>query len=141
MSATGLKVFDSTLQTTNIWLDDLMQVLDWDDRHKAYHALSVVLHELRDHLPVDEVAQFAAQLPMLVRGFFFEGWHPAGKPVKERKKDEFIAHISEAFALDVSADPERIARGVFKVLRKHLTAGETKGVKLCLPHEIRELWT
>ena len=38
MSATGLKVFDSTIQTTNIWLDDIMKELDWSDRHKAYHA-------------------------------------------------------------------------------------------------------
>lgn len=141
MSATGLKVFDSTIQTTNIWLDDLMRELGWDDRHRAYHALSVVLHTLRDRLPVNEVAQFAAQLPMLVRGFFYEGWHPSGKPVKERKQEEFIAHISEAFALDVNADPEKITRGVFKVLRKHLTGGETQDIKHCLPHEIRELWS
>lgn len=140
MSATGLKVFDSTIQTTNIWLDDVMQEVGWTDRHHAYHALRVVLHTLRDRLPVDETAQFAAQLPMLVRGFFYEGWHPAGKPVKERKKEEFIAHVSEAFILDVNADPEKITRGVFKVLRKHLTKGETQDVKHCLPHEIRELW-
>lgn len=140
MSATGLKVFDSTVQTTNIWLDDLMRELGWDDRHRAYHALRAVLQTLRDHLPVNEMAQFAAQLPLLVRGVFYEGWHPAGKPVKERKQDEFVAHVSEAFALDVDANPEQITRAVFKVVSKHVTAGETGDVKQCLPSGVRELW-
>ena len=30
MSATGLDVFDKTLQTTNIWLDEVMSVLGPD---------------------------------------------------------------------------------------------------------------
>jgi len=44
MSATGLDVFDTTLHKTNIWLNDLMQVLGWPDRHKAYLALRTTLH-------------------------------------------------------------------------------------------------
>jgi uncharacterized protein (DUF2267 family) len=102
MSATGLRVFDTTIQTTNIWLDEIMQELNWDDRHRAYHALRAVLHTLRDRLSVDEVAQLSAQLALLVRGAFFEGWHPAHKPVKERSEDAFISHVSESFALDLS---------------------------------------
>ena len=56
MSATGLDVFDTTVQKTNIWLNDLMKVLGWQDRHKAYLALRATLHALRDRLTVDEVA-------------------------------------------------------------------------------------
>lgn len=85
MSATGLEVFDRTLQATNIWLDEVMQEADWADRHKAYSALRVVLHALRDRLPVDEASHLSAQLPMLLRGVFFEGWHPAGTPVRLRR--------------------------------------------------------
>jgi hypothetical protein len=35
MSATGFNVFDTTLHTTNAWLNDLMEALGWQDRHKA----------------------------------------------------------------------------------------------------------
>jgi uncharacterized protein (DUF2267 family) len=56
MSATGLEAFDTTIQKTNSWLNDLMQVMDWSDRHKAYLALRATLHALRDRLPVEEVA-------------------------------------------------------------------------------------
>ena len=70
MSTTGLEVFDRTVQKTNSWLHDLMQVLQWADKHKAYLALRATLHALRDRLTVDEVAQLGAQLPMLIRGFY-----------------------------------------------------------------------
>lgn len=139
MSATGLKVFDSTIQTTNIWLDDIMKDLDWSERHRAYHALRAVLHTLRDRLSVDEAAQLSAQLPLLVRGVFFEGWHPAHKPVKERHQDQFVAHVSESFALDTEADPEQIVRSVLKVLSKHIDVGEIDSLKRVLPPEVKEL--
>jgi uncharacterized protein (DUF2267 family) len=82
MSATGLSVFDTTLQKTNHWLKELMRLLDWNDRQKAYLALRATLHALRDRLPLEETAQLGAQLPMLVRGFYYEGWDPGDKPVQ-----------------------------------------------------------
>ena len=69
MSATGLEVFDSTLQKTNRWLNEASAVLDREDRHTAYVAFRSTLHALRDRMTVEEVAQLAAQLPMLMRGF------------------------------------------------------------------------
>jgi uncharacterized protein (DUF2267 family) len=86
MSATGLDVFDTTLQKTNQWLHDTMRLLDCSDRRKAYLALRVTLHALRDRLTVEEVAQFAAQLPMLVRGFYYEGWDPTWIPRRWRSR-------------------------------------------------------
>lgn len=139
MSATGLKVFDSTIQTTNIWLDDIMKDLKWTDRHRAYHALRAVLHTLRNRLPVDESAHLSAQLPLLVRGIYFEGWHPAAVPVKERRLDQFVAHVSEAFALDTEADPEQICRSVLKVLGRHVDAGAIDCLRKVLPEQILDL--
>ena len=76
MSSTGLEVFDETVHKTNIWLKEIAQVLG-PDRHRAYNALRAVLHCLRDRLTVDEAAQLGDQLPMLVRGIYYEAWHPA----------------------------------------------------------------
>ena len=47
MSATGLDVFDKTLQTTNTWLDEISEALG-PDRRLAWKVLSVVPHKLRD---------------------------------------------------------------------------------------------
>ncbi len=140
MSQTGLTQFDSTLQTTNTWLKELMERLRWEDRHRAYHALRAVLHALRDRLTVDEVVTLGAQLPMLVRGFYYEGWHVADKPLKERRKEAFLAHIASAFRDSPDVDPEEVARAVFQVMARHVTGGEIEGVKHCLPTELRSLW-
>ncbi|MBI3864232.1 MAG: DUF2267 domain-containing protein [Planctomycetia bacterium] len=140
MSATGLTVFDTTVQTTNIWLDEIMEELNWNDRHRAYHALRAVLHTLRDHLAVDEVAQLSAQLPLLVRGAFFEGWRPAHKSIRERTEDQFVSHVSESFALDLSGThPRQITRAVLAVLERHVSRGESLSLKHVLPAGIRGL--
>ncbi len=139
MTMTGLEVFDSTIHKTNAWLDELMGMLDLDDRHQAYHALRTVLHVLRDRLTVEEAIEFGAQLPMLVRGFYYEGWNPAGKPLKLNKQ-EFLSRIRESFRGLAPAAPEKIARAVFGVLTRHLSEGELKDVKGILPKALRELW-
>ena len=46
MAATGLDVFDKTLQTTNIWLDEIMEVIG-PDRQVAWHMLGAVLPRRR----------------------------------------------------------------------------------------------
>ena len=140
MSMTGLDVFDRTIHKTNNWLNELMEVLSWHDRHKAYLALRVTLHALRDRLTVEEVAQLGAQLPMLIRGFYYEGWDPTGKPLKERHKEEFLARIEEQFSGDDQADAKQVARAVFSVLSDRVTEGEFEDVKHVLPAELRELW-
>jgi uncharacterized protein (DUF2267 family) len=144
MSATGLAVFDTTLQKTNGWLKDLMHELGWDDKHKAYLALRATLHALRDRLTVEEVAQLGAQLPMLIRGFYYEGWDPTGKPLRERHEDQFLVRIGREFSDDARRGPYRsesqIARAVFTVLARRVTDGEIEEVKHVLPAELRELW-
>jgi uncharacterized protein (DUF2267 family) len=144
MSATGLEVFDTTLQKTNSWLHDLMQALDWADRHKAYTALRATLHALRDRLSVEEVAQLGAQLPMLIRGFYYEGWDPTGKPLRIRQKEQFLARIELELRGDERFDDlvpvERIAQAVFMLLTQRVSAGEIENVKHVMPADIRELW-
>jgi uncharacterized protein (DUF2267 family) len=144
MSATGLEVFDTTLQKTNSWLHDLMQALGWLDRHKAYTALRATLHALRDRLSVEEVAQLGAQLPMLIRGFYYEGWDPTGKPLRIRQKEQFLARIELELRGDERFDDlvpvERIARSVFMLLAQRISAGEIEDIKHVMPAEIRELW-
>jgi uncharacterized protein (DUF2267 family) len=140
MSATGLEVFDRTLHKTNDWLNELMQLLGCPDRHGAYLALRTTLHALRDRLTLEEMAQLGAQLPMLVRGFYYDGWDPAGKPLRIRRKDDFLDRIAKEFRTLDPIDPEVVARAVFTVLSRRVTEGEIEDVKHILPAEIRELW-
>ena len=138
---TSRDIFDGTLQKTQVWLNDLMADLDWQGKpDKAYFALRTVLHALRDRLTVEEAVQLGAQLPMLIRGFYFEGWTLKGKPHKERHKEDFLDHIKVAFKNDVTVRPESVARAVFRVLSLHTSDGEIDDVKNILPKALQELW-
>jgi len=139
---TSLDVFDATLHKTNEWLKDLMDALPSRDKHEAYVAMRATLHALRDRITVEEVAQLGAQLPMLIRGFYYEGWDPTAKPVKERHLEQFLARITrEIRTADAdSVDPENVARAVFTVLVRRISDGEIADVKHVLPRDVRELW-
>ena len=140
MSTTGVEVFDTTIQKTNGWLKDVMQALTWHDKHKAYQALRATLHALRDRLTGEEVAQLGAQLPMLIRGFYYEGWNPTGKPARIRHKKEFLARVDYEFRGDASIDPEQVTCAVFSVLSQRVADGEIEDVKRLLPADILEFW-
>jgi uncharacterized protein (DUF2267 family) len=140
MSSTGLASFDSTVQTTNVWLNELMEELGWKDRQRAYHALRTVLHVLRDRLTIEEVTNLGAQLPMLIRGFYYEGWHPSRRPLKKpRKREEFLAPIADAFRDNPEISPEGVLWAVFKVMERHISPGEIKDIKQILPESVRAL--
>src|SRR5437868_13335386 len=94
MSTTGLDVFDKTVQTTNIWLDDIMAAMG-PDRHIAWHILGAVLRSLRDRLPLDEAAHLGAQMPLLVRGLYYDQWRPSAGMRKDRHQEDFLAHVGE----------------------------------------------
>jgi len=139
MAATGLDVFDRTLQATNLWLDEVMKDLG-PDRKTAYRVLGAVLHALRDRLTVDEAADLAAQLPLLVRGIFFDGWRPAGKPDKIRTLEEFLSRISSELHDLRPVNSETAARAVFRTIGLRVSAGEVAQVRAQLPGPIRRLW-
>jgi uncharacterized protein (DUF2267 family) len=140
MSSTGLEVFDTTLQQTNEWLGDINAALGWGDRNLAYEALRGTLHAVRDHLTVDEAAHLSAQLPMLVRGMFFEGWDPSRVPVRERAREEFLNRVAEAFRGSARVSPEDMARAVLMVMAGRLSAGQFDQVRAMMPEEVRSLW-
>jgi uncharacterized protein (DUF2267 family) len=141
MSFTGLDVFDRTLHGTNTWLNELMTLLGSEDRHFAYRCLRGVLHALRDRLTVEEVAQLGAQLPMLIRGVYYEGWDPTAKPDKLRRKDDFLARMEQEWrAASDRPEPEQVARAVFALLARRVTEGEIEDVTHILPAELRDLW-
>jgi uncharacterized protein (DUF2267 family) len=140
MSQTGVAAFDKTLHATNEWLKELMEGLGYTDRQKAYHALREVLHALRDRLPVDAVAALGAQLPLLVRGVYYEGWHPGDKPFKQHH-DQFLGRVAESLRDREKAHAEAVVRAVFHVLARHVSSGEIESVKHALPWDLRPFWS
>lgn len=128
-----------TTQKTNVWLKELARELSWDDPDMVFHALRAVMHQLRDRLPLIEATQLASQLPMLIRGCYYENWVPKNGP-EHLNAEAFVVRIATKFPADSTIDPEAVVRAVFSVISCHISAGEVNDVKSCLPEDLRNLW-
>jgi uncharacterized protein (DUF2267 family) len=140
MSATGLDVFDKTLQTTNIWLDDIMKELG-PDRQVAWHALGAVLRALRDRLQVGLAVHLGAQLPLLVRGLYYDQWHPSEQTLKQRSAEEFLDHVSNGLSGIRPVNVQDATRSVFRVLGQYLDPNQVEKVRQALPENVRAMWS
>ena len=137
----NVPVLDSTIQKTHEWLKDITDGLGFPNQRSAFAALRATLHALRDRLPREHAAQLGAQLPMLIRGLYYEGWDPLREPTRVRHQQEFFDFVSaELKDHNELRDARRVTRIVFGVLAKHLSPGEKEKVLLTLPEELRELW-
>ena len=142
MSASGLEGIDHTAQVTHHWINELDgHFLGWGNKAKSYRLLRTALQALRDWLPVNEAADFAAQLPNLLRGVYYEQWRPATTPVKPRSKSDFLGRIDHAFVGDPILHTEDAVRITFRFLSTKIAAGEIADIKHALPADLRALWT
>ena len=142
MSTRSIEAFDTTVQKTNEWLRDISRELGDEN---PYLALRGTLHAVRDFLPLEESAQLSAQLPMLVRGIYFEGWNPSVTPTEDRSRENFLNHTEQALDRALWNEgwrytPEQAARAVLRVVSDRVSAGEVEQVRHVLPESIRELW-
>lgn len=140
MSTTGLAVFDRTLHETNLWLKEVAEALGTDSREDAYAALKAGLHALRDRIGPENAVHLGAQLPILLRGVFYEGWHPAKTPTNERHLGSFLDHLSGRLPARLAEEPELVACAVYNVVWRRIDAGEVAKLLEILPLELRELW-
>ncbi|BCH24219.1 DUF2267 domain-containing protein [Mesorhizobium sp. L-8-3] len=136
---TSIAGFTQASQQAQQWVNELAEDLNCNDRH-AYHLLRAVLHALRDWLSPEEMTDLAAQLPVLIRGIYFEGWKPAETPVWQRHKDDFVARIQDAFSGDPLNDPDMAITAVFRLLDRHVSHGEIVQVRNSMKKALRELW-
>ena len=139
MSATGLDVFDKTLQTTHTWLDEIMAELG-PDRQVAWHVLGAVLRALRDRLPLGLAVHLGAQLPLLVRGLYYDQWRPTPDVLKQRSAEEFLSHVEEGLADTRPVNSRTATQAVFQVLNHYVDPNQVENVRAALPEPVRALW-
>lgn len=137
MSQTGFSAFDTTVEKTNHILHEIEQAYGWskDLRNQSYLALRTILHALRDRLTVDVAVQLAAQLPMLVRGIYYDGWDPSAVPMK-MDRETFLARIRQEFTFSIDGNITRLVDTVLGALRRHVTQGEWEDMKGTLPKDL-----
>lgn len=139
MTQTQLETFESTTQKTNTILKAIEDRFGWNERNKAYLALRAVLQTLRDRLTPEHAAGLGAQLPMLVRGFYFEGWRPAQVPLK-MNKEEFVAEVERQInPLSFDQSTEELIRGTVAIVQSYTDPNEIRKIKKTLPSDIQSM--
>jgi len=136
---TAISDLNAAVQTAEDWINDLMRRLGWQDRERVYLALLATLHALRDCLARDEAVYIGAQLPTLLRGLYYEGWHPSARPAM-RSRGAFLERIHDGVHRDPGVDTEQVARGVFALLAARLPAAEIEDAKAATPSVLHNLW-
>ena len=135
----GHHTFDHALQEANIWLKAVEKQLHCSE-HEAYQALRVTLHALRDRLPQENAVKLAAQLPMLIRGVFYEGWQMGGTTSDLHNAEEFSRRVKDDLPVGFPLDGKAVAKGVFEVLWERLDPGESAKITDLLSPSLRHLW-
>ncbi|MFG2888025.1 DUF2267 domain-containing protein [Streptomyces sp. NPDC048248] len=137
MVETGFSSFNTMVDKANRLLRDIEEVYGWpkERRKQSYAALRAVLHPLRDRLSVDETAQFAAQLPTLVRGVYYDGWKPSETPVK-MDSAEFLGRVRRDFPYAIEGGTEQLVRTVLQVLKNHVSEGEWEDIRAGVPRSL-----
>ncbi|SDH30946.1 Uncharacterized conserved protein, DUF2267 family [Sinosporangium album] len=135
MSHHHVRSIDHTVQTTKRWLADLAELIGTDDREFAQRVLRTWLHVVRDGLTVDGTAHFAAQLPDLLRGVYYNGWDPSAVPVR-RDRHQFVEHFARTGRIAIS-DVPGLASTVTRFLCQELSEQSVVHALDRLPRDVR----
>jgi uncharacterized protein (DUF2267 family) len=126
-------------RTAQEWIDTVAERLRTEDRNHAYRVLRAWLRTVRDRLGVDAAAHFSAQLPVLLRGVYFDGWSPSHVPVKY-DAEQLLVTIAQEARLSV-AEAERAVPAITDALSRRCSPGQIEHLLAQLPGPLRELLT
>ena len=120
---------------------------DPDNRDRAGRVLRCVLHALRERLTVEESFQLLAQLPMVIKALYIEGWQPGRHHHKIKTLHELSEEVMRLDGMsawrDFSGVPDAIEgiEAVIKTIADYVTAGELHDIIAVLPEDMKESFT
>jgi uncharacterized protein (DUF2267 family) len=138
MSQQGLETIESTTHRTHEWIGRIAKALHMEKRD-AWKSLRSVLQTVRDRLPVEVAVNFGAQLPMLIRGMYYEGWEPSKAPIKMMLR-EFLEIVQQNIVADRTIDPVETTQAVLAVAGSYVGLGEMDKVKESFPRDMQNLF-
>ncbi|MFP4353991.1 MAG: DUF2267 domain-containing protein [Phycisphaerae bacterium] len=135
-----MKSLEAAKQKADLWLKQMKQIAGTDDDQQVWLMLRASLHAVRDRLPVDEAADLASQLPLVIRGLFYESWKPAETPITWRSAEEFLQAVSRELEQAPDINPRTAVTSTLELLEERITQGEIQNVRQMFPLEMREFW-
>jgi len=138
---TDAPILDTSVQRAHEWLHEIEDELGFEGERAAYAALRATLHAMRDRLPVELVAHFGAGLPTMIRGIYYEGWHPSAARLKASHTEDIGAAMRhEMKDHDELQNAEDVAVKVMRVIAERMEPGQIDHIVGALPKQVRDMW-
>ncbi len=116
----------------------VMQRIGARDMEEAEMATRSVLAALTDGISRDEAQDLAGQLPQEFADFV-TGRMNRAIPAREMSMETFVDRIQSDLDLETWDQGERVARGVFAVLKEAISPDEVEDVARELPSALRDV--
>lgn len=87
-----------------------------------------------------------AQLPMLLKALYVDGWKYHEKPKRIKHIGDFVREVVHEDVplghhdITTAKDGENVIRAVFKVIRNHVSQGEINDIIAVMPTDLKPLW-
>ncbi len=132
--------FDPILEQASEWIDAVTKELGAAQQRSGYAALRATLHALRDSLDMERAAQFGDELPLLIRGLYYEGWAVGKEPPHILDPADFLQSVRRTLRGHAElSEPEDLARATFAALVGLLPRDTVDAVARGLPSDIHQL--
>lgn len=137
----GIGPFESTLQASCQWIHEYGVALGERHPPRAFRHLRAALHAIRDQLPLTDAVALGAQLPMLLRGAYFEGFAPGRTPEPDstRTSEQHRDRLGCELVGRLETSSHDAVRALFTLLEKRLDPGLLGRVRQLLPEDLRDL--
>lgn len=138
--------FEKFAQEGNAYLNRLAEDLGLEgNRDHAGFVLRVVLHAIRETIPMQESFHLLSQLPMFLKAAYVDGWNYHQKENRVKTYDDFIA-LTDELQTRYGAREGTLALTlraidiVLDSLRQYVAPGEFENMKATTPPELHGLW-
>ena len=121
------------IDDADAWIRQMRSRCRLDTDQQAIRGLQAVLHALRDRLTVEQAAHLGTMLPVLIRGIYFGGWEPAGKPTHRQELAHFLDDVSVDLPPEFPCLPVSVAEAACELLGRELGAGGMAKIGHALP--------
>lgn len=138
--------FEKYVEDGNRFLKQLAKALETpNDRDHAARICVAVLHAIRDRVTPEESSHLIAQLPMMLKAVYVDGWDMSRERADAKTLEEFLEEIREHAPLTAARDfgNDQQARdnvkAFFGVLKQYVDQGEMRDLCAQLPQGVKEL--
>jgi len=139
--------FEQHAAKGNLMLKELAEELGTpEDKARAGRVLRAVLHGLRNVIPFEESFQLLAQLPLVIKGVYVDGWSTKHLNTRVKHVEEFAEEVYREGGSAAPSDfpdldqTKQAIMAVFRVLRAHISPGEIEDIRSTMSKEMKTLW-